>query len=95
MPQTAATVDHGSIVVYGPDPRDSLIEALQRELELRNREVARLHEVIGQRAQAIERATAALPATTRQDAPESTEGAAQVSGDLAGQSSAQGRRRSF
>lgn len=46
-PQTAAPIDQGSVIVYGPDPRDTLIETLQRELDLRNREVARLHEVIG------------------------------------------------
>jgi hypothetical protein len=69
------------IVVYGPDPRDTLIEALQRELDLRNREVARLHEVMGRQALAIESATAALPAkATRQDAPESTEGANRYQG---------------
>jgi len=67
-PQTAETIDHGAIVMYGPDPRDTLIEALQRELELRNREVTRLHEVVAYQAHAIERATAALPATTRRDA---------------------------
>lgn len=78
-PQTAETIDHGAIVVYGPDPRDTLIEALQRELELRNREVTRLHDVIGQQAHAIERATAALPATTRRDAPESTESPSPIS----------------
>jgi hypothetical protein len=61
--QTAAPIDQGSVVIYGPDPRDVLIETLQRELELRNREVSRLHEVIGQQAQAITQATAALPAT--------------------------------
>lgn len=65
----------GSVVVYGPDPLDALIETLQRELDLRNREVARLHEVVGRQAMAIETATAAIPAkTTRQDAPESMEG---------------------
>ena len=47
--------------MYGPDLRDTLIETLQRELELRNREVARLHDVIGQQAAAIERAASAPP----------------------------------
>ncbi len=63
-PQTDATIDHGSMVVYGPDPRDTLIETLQRELELRNREVSRLHDVIGQQALAIDHATAVLSAGT-------------------------------
>ncbi|MGI8403783.1 MAG: hypothetical protein ACR2OE_03270 [Thermomicrobiales bacterium] len=62
LPQMTDTVDHGSIVIYGPDPRDALIETLQRELDLRNREVARLHDVVGQQAVAIEHATAALSA---------------------------------
>lgn len=60
------------MVLYGPDPRDTLIEALQRELDLRNREVARLHDIIGQQAQAIERTAAALPfgpITTPADPP--------------------------
>lgn len=94
--QTADPIDHGSIVVYGPDLRDTLIETLQRELDLRNREVARLHEVIGRQAMAIETATAAIPAkTTRQDAPGSTEAGQQVSGDLSEVPTPQDRRRSF
>lgn len=58
--------------MYGPDARDVLIETLQRELDVRNREVARLHDVIGQQAIAIERATAALsagPSTTTTTTP--------------------------
>jgi hypothetical protein len=62
--QTAAPIDQGSVqVIYGPDPRDVLIDTLQRELAERNREIHRLHDVIGQQAQAITQATAALPAT--------------------------------
>lgn len=60
--QTAAPIDQGAVAIYGPDPRDTLIETLQRELHIRNREVARLHEVIGQQAVAIDRTTAALAA---------------------------------
>lgn len=97
-PRVAAPIDQGAVVVYGPDPRDTLIETLQHELELRNREVARLHDVIGQQAVAIDRTTAALaagPTATRQDAPESPEGASQVSGDLTDATALQERRRSF
>lgn len=94
-PQTARPGDQGAMVAYGPDPRDTLIETLQRELEIRNREIARLHEVVGRQALAIESATAALPATTRQDAPGAPEGAAPVSRDPESSPASQGQRRSF
>lgn len=55
--------------MYGPDAHDMLIDTLQRGLELRNQEVARLHDVIAQQAQAIERATAALTAGSSTTTP--------------------------
>lgn len=58
-PRTNNRGEQGATVV--PD-RDVLLETLQRELELRNREITRLHEVVAYQAQAIERATAAIPA---------------------------------
>jgi hypothetical protein len=74
----------------GTDPHDTLIEMLQRELDLRNREVARLHEVIGRQAMA------AIPEkTTRQDAPEAPEGRPQVSGDLVDEQAPAEWRRGF
>lgn len=77
-----------------PD-RDVLLETLQRELELRNREITRLHEVVAYQAQAIERATAAIPAGTRQDAPERAEGAAHDSGHVQDAPALSGKRWSF
>lgn len=52
-PQTHEAPERGERVVYGPDPRGTLIETLQRELELRNREIARMHDVVGYQARAI------------------------------------------
>jgi hypothetical protein len=40
----------GGQVIYGPGPRDVLIDTLQRELAEHNREIHRLHDVIGQQA---------------------------------------------
>jgi hypothetical protein len=52
--------------------REELVETLRQELALRNREIARLHEVIASQAKAIEVTMAALPAnapTVEQPAP--------------------------
>ena len=43
--------------------REELVETLRHELALRNREIARLHEVVASQAHAIAQATTALPAT--------------------------------
>lgn len=45
--------------------REELVATLRQELALRNREIARLHEVIVSQAKAIEVATAALPANAQ------------------------------
>jgi hypothetical protein len=52
--------------------REELVATLRQELALRNREIARLHEVIASQAKAIEVTMAALPAnvqTVEQPAP--------------------------
>jgi len=46
--------------------RDELVTMLRHELELRNREIARLHEVVAAQANAIAQTTAALPSSTFQ-----------------------------
>lgn len=63
-PQPAETSPPGAAVQVIERDREELIETLRHELALRNREVARLHEVIATQAKTIEVATAALPATT-------------------------------
>ncbi len=45
--------------------REELVETLRQELALRNREIARLHEVLASQAKAIEVTTAALPANVQ------------------------------
>jgi len=45
--------------------REELVATLRQELALRNREIARLHEVVASQAKAIEITTAALPANTQ------------------------------
>lgn len=49
--------------------REELVETLRHELELRNREIARLHEVVAAQANAIAQVTAALPATIAPSGP--------------------------
>lgn len=54
-----------------------LVATLQRELELRNQEIARLHEVVEHQARALERAVDALPqlpASTPPAEPQSIQG---------------------
>lgn len=60
-PQSADTAAPGVQIVERD--REELVETLRQELALRNREIARLHEVIASQAKAIEVTTAALPAT--------------------------------
>lgn len=62
-PPSGGQASQGSADVVVVQRDHEFIETLQRELELRNREIARLHEVIAHQAQAIERATAAIPAS--------------------------------
>ncbi len=45
--------------------REELVATLRQELALRNREIARLHEVLASQAKAIEVTTAALPANAQ------------------------------
>jgi hypothetical protein len=72
-PGSSQASDRGAMVVSGPDPRDMLIETLQRELDLRNQEITRLHTVVERQAGAIEQiAAAALPAQTASALSEST-----------------------
>lgn len=91
-PRTNDRGEQGATVVPG---RDVLLETLQRELELRNREITRLHEVVAYQAQAIERVTAAIPATTRQDAPERAEGATHDGGHVQDAPRPSGKRWGF
>lgn len=76
-PGESQASDHGAMVVAGPDPRDTLIEILQRELDLRNQEITRLHTVVERQAGAIEQiAAATLPAQAASASSESTSGGA-------------------
>ncbi len=84
MPDASGSVgsdertEHDSDIVIVQRDRD-LVETLQHELELRNQEIARLHDVVVAQARAIEQATAATPALPESgSAPLSAEG--QVSG---------------
>lgn len=55
---------HGPHIMYAPNPvMEELVDTLRHELEIRNQEINRLHEVIAQQAQTIERTVAMLPAT--------------------------------
>ena len=62
-PRTNETPAQGVMVVE--HDREELVATLRQELALRNREIARLHEVVASQAQAIEITTAALPANTQ------------------------------
>ncbi len=62
-PQTGGTTASGVQVVARD--REELVETLRQELALRNREIARLHEVLAFQAKAIEVTTAALPANVQ------------------------------
>jgi len=56
--------EHGPHIMYLPNPAMAeLVGTLRHELEIRNQEIKRLHEVIAQQAQTIERTIAMLPAT--------------------------------
>lgn len=59
----------GEHVVQG-----ELIATLQRELELRNQEIARLHEVVERQALALERTAAALPSLSSSSSAENDVG---------------------
>ncbi len=76
--QSGDRTEHDSDIVIVQRDRD-LIETLQRELEARNQEIARLHEVVTAQARAIERVTATMPAL-----PESTPAEAPSKGQEAG-----------
>lgn len=55
---------YGPCIMYAPNPAmEELVDTLRHELEIRNQEINRLHEVIAQQAQTIERTVAMLPAT--------------------------------
>lgn len=62
-PQPAETTTSGVQVIERD--REELVATLRHELALRNREIARLHEVIASQAKAIEATTAALPANAQ------------------------------
>ncbi len=62
-PRTNETVAQGVTVVE--HDREELVATLRQELALRNREIARLHEVLASQAKAIEVTTAALPANVQ------------------------------
>ncbi len=61
--RTNETAAHGVTIVE--HDREELVATLRQELALRNREIARLHEVVASQAKAIEITTAALPANTQ------------------------------
>ncbi len=61
--QSSDTVTLGVQVVE--HDREELVATLRQELALRNREIARLHEVLASQAKAIEVTTAALPANVQ------------------------------
>ena len=58
-PQSTGTVPSGVTIVQ--QDQEELITTLRQELALRNREIARLHEVLATQAQSIAHVTAALP----------------------------------
>jgi hypothetical protein len=65
LPTASGAAPHASTVARHEGEyvaQGELIATLQRELELRNQEVARLHTVVERQALALERAAAALPA---------------------------------
>lgn len=64
LPGHAQTVGERSVVAEheASAAQGELVATLQRELDLRNREIARLHEVVERQALALERTAAALPA---------------------------------
>ncbi len=63
MPGHAQTVGERAAVARheADNAQGELVATLQRELELRNQEIARLHEVVERQAVALERAVEALP----------------------------------
>lgn len=78
MPGHAQTTGERAVVAEheASAAQSELVATLQRELELRNQEVARLHEVVERQAAALERAAAALPqlpATTPSAEPQSAQ----------------------
>jgi len=86
-PRTNETPTQGVMVVE--HDREELVAMLRHELATRNREIARLHEVIASQAQAISQATAALPATVlrpkdEQPSPVSQASTSTTGADVAG-----------
>lgn len=63
MPGHAQTVGERAVVAQHEAgvAQGELVTTLQRELKLRNQEIARLHEVVERQAHALERAVEALP----------------------------------
>lgn len=63
MPGAASTPGERAVVAEheASAAQSELVATLQRELELRNQEIARLHEVVERQAVALERAVEALP----------------------------------
>jgi DNA-binding Lrp family transcriptional regulator len=72
IPGHTRTVGEGAAVAErgAGAARSELIATLQRELELRNREFARLHEVAERQAVALERAMSAQPQLPSQSSAE-------------------------
>jgi hypothetical protein len=78
LPAHAQTVGERAVVAEheAGAAQGELVATLQRELELRNQEIARLHEVVERQAVALERAVEALPqlpATTSSTQPQSAQ----------------------
>ena len=63
VPGSPRTNETPAWVTVVEHDREELVVTLRQELALRNREIARLHDVIASQANAITQATAALPAT--------------------------------
>lgn len=83
MPRAASTPGERAVVAEHEAgvAQGELVATLQRELELRNQEIARLHEVVERQAHALERAVEALPqlpATTSSAQPQSAQDAPAV-----------------
>lgn len=85
MPAKASTPGERAVVAghEASAAQGELIATLQRELELRNQEIARLHEVVERQALALERQAAALPQlpATSSAAPQGVESVAESAQD--------------
>lgn len=85
MPEHAQTTGERAAVAQreADSAQGELVATLQRELELRNQEIARLHEVVERQALALERQAAALPQlpATSSAAPQDAESIAESAQD--------------